>query len=53
MKTSRPEAEEVKFRKTQLVIKVGTPQGGLKGAHIDFISEMHFCCNISQYISAV
>ena len=49
MKTSRP--EEVKFKRTQLVIKSRTLHAGLMLAHTDFIFEMHFYCSVSHYIS--
>ena len=48
MKASRP--EEVKFKKTQLVIKSRTPHAGLMLARINFILEMLFYCSVSHYI---
>lgn len=49
MKASRP--EEVKFKKTQLVIKSRTPHAGLMLARINFILEMLFYCSVSHHIS--
>ena len=48
MKASRP--EEVKFKKTQLVIKGRTPHAGLMLLCINFILEMLFYCSVSHYI---
>ena len=49
MKASKP--EEVKFKKTQLVIKSRTPHAGLMLVRINFILEMLFYCSISPYVS--